>query len=81
MVCGKGGRAVFVNVDDGLCDGEGPSLELEAVAGVVPTEGGVVVVGEGKDKKAQAFLVKFGEGKAEKVKAVSSSDSGLLAHG
>ena len=72
---------MFVNVDDGLCDGEGPSIELEAVAGVVATEGGVVVVGEGRDKKAQAFLVKVGEVKAEKVKAVTASDSGLLAHG
>jgi len=81
VVCGKGGQTVFVNVGDGLCDGEGPSLELEAVAGVVSTEGGVVVVGEGKDKKAQAFLVRVGEGKAEKIKTVSSSESGLLAHG
>jgi len=81
VVCGKGGRTVFVNVDNGLCDGEGPSLELEAVVGVVATEGGVVVVGEGKDRRAQALLVKMGEGKAEKVKAVATSDSGLLAHG
>ncbi|EKU20217.1 hypothetical protein NGA_0248902 [Nannochloropsis gaditana CCMP526] len=84
-VDGETGEIYFLSAVDGTRIWKAPAIELMAVTGVVPVDGGtekgVVVVGEGSDGKAQAFLVRLGGEKAEKIKSVSFSDGGLISHG
>lgn len=84
-VDGETGETYFLSAVDGTRIWKSPAVELMAVTGVVPVEGGtekgVVVVGEGSDGKARALLVRLGGENVEKIKSVSFSDGGLISHG